>query len=75
MISNEIMINFGKHVVYNYFDQNRFLAGFNYYLDDNNTIFLGYMNQFQQLATENDYHFINVIRLVYTQTLNFRKIH
>jgi len=73
LISDEVMINFGKQVVYNYFDQNRFLVGFNYYTDDNNTIFLGYMHQFQQLATGNDYLQMNVIRLIYTQNLDFRK--
>ena len=74
-ISDEVMINFGKSVVYNYFDQNRFLAGLNYYIDDNNTIFLGYMNQFQQQATGSDYLSMNVLRIVYTQNLDFRKGH
>ncbi len=72
-MSDEIMINFGKQIVYNYFDQNRFLIGLNYYLNDNNTIFLGYMNQFQQLVTGNDYLSMHVMRIVYTQNLDFSK--
>ena len=73
VISDEVMVNFGKQVVYNYFDQNRFLIGLNYYIKDNNTIFLGYMHQFQQLATGNDYQQMNVLRVIYTHNLDFRK--
>lgn len=72
LISNEVMVNFGKQVVYNYFDQNRFLVGLNYYINENNTIFLGYMHQFQQLVTGNNYLQMNVLRVVYTQNLDFR---
>ena len=75
IMSEEIMVNFGKQVVYNYFDQNRLLIGLNYNLNDNNTLFLGYMNQFQQLVTGNDYLVMHVLRFVYTQNLDFRKHH
>jgi Protein of unknown function (DUF2490) len=71
--NDELMINFGKQVVYNYFDQNRFLLGFNYYFSPQNSILLGYMNQFQQLASGYSYKVMHVIRIAYSQNLDFRK--
>ena len=42
---DELMINFGKNVGYNVFDQNRFFGGLGYKLSGTEKIELGYMNQ------------------------------
>ncbi len=73
VVNDEVHINFGKEVVYNYFDQNRFFAGFKYQVSNNDNIQLGYMNVFQQLPAGNKYRNTHVIRLFYVQNLDLRK--
>ena len=63
IISDEIMINAGKKVVNNTFDQNRIYAGLQYGINFSLALELGYMNSFQQLSTEVDYFNRNIIRL------------
>jgi hypothetical protein len=63
IISDEIMINAGKKVVNNTFDQNRIYAGLQYGIDSSLALELGYMNSFQQRSTEVDYFNRNIIRL------------
>lgn len=72
VLSNEIMINSGKDVVYNVFDQNRAFAGFNYFFSESSWIQFGYMNYFQQLDAGNKYHERHVARVSYFQSLDFR---
>ena len=69
----EVMVNYGKEIVYNTFDQNRFLLGFNYYIAANNSMQLGYMNVLQQQSSGNKYKNIHAIRLYYYHTLDLRK--
>lgn len=73
VVNDEVHINFGKQVVYNYFDQNRFFLGFKLNTNKHDNVQLGYMNQFQQLATGNRYRNNHVIRLFYFQNLDWRK--
>ncbi len=73
VINNEVHINFGKQIVYNYFDQNRFFAGLKYQVSEHDNVQLGYMNVFQQLAAGNKYRSTHVIRLFYFQNLDVRK--
>ena len=73
IISDEVMVNFGKSIVYNYFDQNRFFAGFSWYLNAHDNIQLGYMNLFQQLQSGNRYRSAHILRLYYIQQIDFRK--
>ena len=63
IISDEIMINAGKKVVNNTFDQNRIYAGLQYGINSSLALELGYMNSFQQRSTEVDYFNRNIIRL------------
>jgi hypothetical protein len=63
-------INFGKEIVYNYFDQNRLFLGFNYYLTKHNTLQFGYMNLFQQLSAGNKYKMIHTARVSFFHNLN-----
>ena len=73
VLNNEVHINFGKEIVYNYFDQNRFFAGFAYHTNAHDNIQFGYMNLFQQLAGGNSYKSIDVARIFYFHNLDLRK--
>lgn len=70
VFNDELHINFGKEIVYNYFDQNRLFLGFNYYLTKNNTLQFGYMNLFQQLGAGNKYRMIHTARVFFFHNLN-----
>lgn len=73
VVSDEVFVNVGKQIVYNYFDQNRFFAGFHYYVNDHDQLQFGYMNLFQQLAAGNKYRSNHVARLFFFHTLDLRK--
>jgi hypothetical protein len=75
VINDEVHINFGKRIVYNYFDQNRFFTGFNYFLNKKDNIQFGYMNLFQQLPSGNNYRSIHTARLFFFHNLDLRKKH
>jgi len=72
-IMNEVFINFGKEIVFNTFDQNRFFAGFGYQFTDKINAQLGYMNVFQQDASGNNYISSNAIRLFFFHNINLQK--
>lgn len=73
VVNDEVHINFGKEITYNYFDQNRFFLGFNYHLNQHENIQFGYMNLFQQLAAGNRYRNLHTMRVFYFQNLDLRK--
>jgi hypothetical protein len=73
VLNNEVHINFGKEIVYNYFDQNRFFVGFSYHTNAHDNIQFGYMNLFQQLPAGNAYRMVDVARIFYFHNLDFRK--
>ena len=73
VVNDEVHVNFGKQVIYNYFDQNRFFLGFKYQLTEHDNLQLGYMNVFQQLPAGNKYRSADVIRLFYFQNIDLRK--
>jgi hypothetical protein len=70
--NNEVFINFGKNVVNNYFDQNRFFIGFGYQFTSHLNAQLGYMNVFQQLPAGNKYVSSDAIRLFVFHSLDLR---
>lgn len=72
VLIDEPMVNFGKQIVYNYFDQNRFFAGINYQLNAQNNLQAGFSNVFQQLSSGNVYRNINAIRLSWLQNMDLR---
>jgi hypothetical protein len=72
-VSNEVFINFGKKIVYNTFDQNRFFVGFHLHTSTHDWLQFGYMNVFQQLATGNQYKSVHALRIFFFQNLDFRK--
>lgn len=73
VVNNEIHLNFGKRIINNYFDQNRFFAGFNYHLNSHDNLQFGYMNIFQQLASGNNYKSTHVARLFYFHNMDLRR--
>lgn len=73
VLNDEVHINFGKQIVYNYFDQNRFFTGFNYFLTDHTSIQFGYMNLFQQLSSGNSYRVIHAARIFIFQNIDLNK--
>ena len=72
ILSEEILINIGKQVVYNYFDQNRAFVGLKFKINEGNSIQLGYLNLFQQLPAAK-FRNLHILRLSYFQNLDFRK--
>ncbi len=71
--NNEVMINFGKEIVNNYFDQNRVFVGLGYQFTTHLNAQLGYMYIFQQLPVGNKYLNVNAIRLFVFHNLDLRK--
>ena len=73
IVNNEVHVNFGKQIVNNYFDQNRFFLGLKYQSGLHSNLQFGYMNLFQQMAAGNRYRNFNIIRLFYFQNFDLRK--
>ncbi len=73
VLNDELHINFGKEIVYNYFDQNRFFIGFSYHTNARDNLQFGYMNLFQQQATGNTFKDISAARVFYFHNLDLRK--
>ena len=73
MVADEPMLNFGKEIVYNTFDQNRFIAGVQVQLGTNNFVQAGYMHVFQQQSSGRTYRQSHVARIFYTHLLDVRK--
>lgn len=68
-IGDEIYINFGKHIVNNYLDQNRIFLGFSYMVNSHDNLVFGYMNSFQQQPAGNQYKAMNVVRLSFFENI------
>jgi len=73
VLNNEVFFNFGKNVIYNVFDQNRFFAGAGYQVNKASSVHLGYMNIYQQLDAGNKYTNSHCIRLFFYHNIDFRK--
>lgn len=72
ILNDEVHINFGKEIVNNYFDQNRFFAGFGYHVNAHDQLQVGYMNLFQQLPAGNRYRNLHTARVFYFHNLDLR---
>jgi Protein of unknown function (DUF2490) len=70
--NDEVMINFGEQITNNYFDQNRFFAGFNYQFNKGNNIQIGYMHLFQQQAAAATFRSIAIARIYYLHNIDLR---
>ncbi len=62
LLSDEIMINLGKKIIKNTFDQNRVYTGLQYGINKNIALELGYLNSFQQRSNGVDYFNRDLIR-------------
>jgi hypothetical protein len=72
-LNDELHVNFGKSIVYNYFDQNRLFIGLAYHVNKHDNLQFGYMNIFQQQAAGNRYRSLHVPRIFYFHSLDLRK--
>ena len=72
VVNDELHVNFGKQVIYNYFDQNRFFLGFAYHVNAHDNLQFGYMNVFQQLPAGHQYKSIHAGRIFYFHNLDLR---
>jgi hypothetical protein len=72
VLNDELHVNFGREIVYNYFDQNRFFAGFSFHTTASDNLQFGYMNLFQQLPAGNSYKDIHALRIFYFHNLDLR---
>ena len=73
LVSDEIHINFGKEILHQNFDQNRFFVGFSVPVNFHDILQIGYMNQIQQPISGANYKLVNAVRVFYFQNLDLRK--
>ena len=73
VVQDEVMVSFGKQVVYNYFDQNRLFLGFHIPIAPQNVLQAGYMNLFRQLPAGNRFRMLHVARLYYNHSIDLRR--
>ncbi|MCA8829790.1 DUF2490 domain-containing protein [Hymenobacter sp. BT728] len=72
LLNNEVMMNFGKEIRLNYFDQNRLFAGVVYPFSKNAQLQAGYMHLFQQLPAGSTYRNQHTIRVFYFHNFDLR---
>ena len=65
VLSDEILIHFGKEVVYNTFDQNRLFIGIKQAVNPQLSFDFGYMNVYQQKYTGYQYDMNHTLRLFF----------
>ena len=63
IVYEEILLNAGKSIVKNTFDQNRVYAALQYGINPKIAIELGYLNSFQQRSSGIDFYNRDIIRL------------
>ncbi len=73
IINDELMINGGKNVVENTFDQNRIYVALQYGFNKNVALELGYLHSFQQRASGVDYFNRDIIRFTFYHKINLQK--
>jgi hypothetical protein len=73
LVANEILLNFGKQVVFNTFGQNRFTVGIKQKLNQTWSFDFGYMMVYQQLPSGINYNLNHTIRLFFYGNFDLRK--
>lgn len=73
IINDELMINGGKNVAKNTFDQNRIYAALQYGVNKKIALEIGYLNSFQQRASGVDYFNRDIIRFTLFHKINLCK--
>ena len=74
VISDEILIHFGKEVVYNTFDQNRLFIGIKQVINPKLSLDFGYMNVYQQKYTGYQYDCNHTLRLFFYYNNSFKNL-
>jgi hypothetical protein len=72
-LADEIMVQFGKEVVYNTFDQNRIFIGIRQKISTDLNFDMGYMRVFQQKYSGYQYDLYHTFRLYFYYTPDLRK--
>ena len=72
LAQNEILVNAGKSITYNYFDQNRSFLGLGYQFTKELNAHLGYLFIFQHEGAQARYLHLHVIRLFVSYNLDLR---
>jgi hypothetical protein len=75
IVYDELMINGGKNIVKNTFDQNRIYAALQYGVNKNIALELGYLNSFQQRASGVDYFDRDIIRFSFFHKIKLKEKH
>jgi hypothetical protein len=73
VVSDEVLVQFGKSIVYNTFDQNRLFFGLKVPLSKKLSADVGYMNILQQKSSGIKYDQSNVFRLFFYYNVNLSK--
>jgi len=72
VISDELLIQFGKEMVYNTFDQNRLFIGIKQSISPKLSFDFGYMNVYQQKITGYQYDINHTVRLFFYLNTNLK---
>lgn len=72
-LSDELMVQFGKEIIYNTFDQNRLFLGIRQPISKTLNFDFGYMLGYQQKATGYQYDRIHTLRCFFYYTPDLRK--
>jgi hypothetical protein len=73
VFNDEAMLNFGREILTNTFDQNRLFGGFNYHFSQSSILQAGYMYTFQQQGTGASYRNIHTVRINFLHHPDLRK--
>ena len=73
IVSDEILINAGKSIIKNTFDQNRVYTALQYGANKNIVLELGYLNSFQQRASGIDFFNRDIIRFSFIHKIKLNK--
>lgn len=73
VLADEVLFHFGKEIVYNTFDQNRFFVGINHRLNKDWTFDFGYMPVLQQKYSGYQYDLNHTMRLFFYFSPDLRK--
>lgn len=73
VVADEILLQFGKEIVYNTLDQNRIFLGVKQNINSHLSFDFGYMNVFQQKSTGYQYDMNHTLRLFFYYSRGWKK--
>jgi hypothetical protein len=75
IVYDELMVNGGKNIIYNTFDQNRIYVAMQYGITKNSAFELGYLKSFQQRPSGVDYFDRDIIRFTFFHKIKLKEKH